>query len=68
MSDLFETALSRRIWEQRYQYRRGDRPVDADIVDTWQRVARAAASVEGGGAALWEARFAELLGDFRFLP
>lgn len=68
MPDLLETALSRRIWEQRYQYRCGDRPVDADIVDTWQRVARAAASVEGNGAALWEGRFADLLRDFRFLP
>lgn len=68
MSEPFDTEFSRRIWAQRYQYRRGELPVDLDVADTWRRVARAAASVEGASARYWEAKFEELLRDFRFLP
>lgn len=68
MSIPFETALSQRIWEQRYRYRQDDVPVDLEIADTWRRVARAAASTEGNSAGVWEERFYELLCDFRSLP
>jgi ribonucleoside-diphosphate reductase alpha chain len=68
MPDPFDTDLARRVWAQRYRYRRGDRPIDVDIGDTWRRVARAAASIEGDSAGLWEAKFEALLSDFRFLP
>jgi ribonucleoside-diphosphate reductase alpha chain len=68
MTDPFGTSLSRRIWEQRYRYRQDARRVDREIADTWQRVARAAASPEGNAAGHWEAKFHELLRDFRFLP
>lgn len=68
MPDPLEIELSRRVWAQRYQYRCGDVAVDTDIAHTWRRVARAAATVEGVSADLWEAKFAELLRGFRFLP
>lgn len=68
MYDPFEIDLARHVWTQRYRYRLGDEPVDGDIGDTWRRVARAAASTEGASASLWEAKFEELLRDFRFLP
>lgn len=68
MPDPLETALSRRIWAQRYQYRRGDLSIDADIEETWRRVARAAASVEGDRASSWQVQFEALLRDFCFLP
>jgi ribonucleoside-diphosphate reductase alpha chain len=38
------------------------------VADTWRRVARALAAVEGGCAAQWEAAFYSILEDFRFLP
>lgn len=66
--DPFDTALARRVWAQRYQYHRGDTPVDTAIGDTWRRVAAAAASIEGSAAGYWEAAFTELLQEFRFLP
>lgn len=68
MIDPLETDLARRVWAQRYRYRRGERPVDDDIEDTWRRVAHAAASVEGASASLWEGKFKELLRDLGFLP
>jgi len=66
MSDPFELPLSRRVWEHKYRYL-GDRGTDADIGASRARVARALAAVETD-ASVWEARFEELLGDFRFLP
>ena len=67
MSDRFELPLSRMIWETRYRFDSGD-DGDGSVADSWRRVARAVAAVEGSASSAWEARFVELLQDFRFLP
>ncbi|MCU7917038.1 MAG: adenosylcobalamin-dependent ribonucleoside-diphosphate reductase [Candidatus Thiodiazotropha sp. (ex Epidulcina cf. delphinae)] len=64
----FDNELSQTIWERKYRYRDGAKCHDQSIHDTWRRVARAVASTEGEHAPTWEARFYELLRDFRFLP
>lgn len=66
MADPFELPLSRTIWENKYRYA-GAMGNEADISASQARVARALAAVETD-AGDWEARFAGLLGDFRFLP
>jgi ribonucleoside-diphosphate reductase alpha chain len=66
--DPFEIDISRLIWETRYQYRRDGEPLDATVRDSWRRVAGALASVESEQQPEWQARFYELLSDFRFLP
>lgn len=62
--DGFDTALSAQIWETKYRYP----DTDADIADTWRRVAGALAAVEPQDQAQWAGRFYALLEDFRFLP
>lgn len=64
----FETSVSELIWDSRYRYREGEVALDHCLTDSWRRVARAVASVEGADQADWEARFYQLLSDFRFLP
>jgi len=66
MSDPFELPLSRTVWEHKYRYL-GELESDADFGACRARVARALAAVETD-PSVWEVRFAELLGDFRFLP
>jgi ribonucleoside-diphosphate reductase alpha chain len=62
------SAVSQQIWDMKYRLKSAEgHPLDKTIADTWARVARAAASVERE-PALWEARFAEALADFQFLP
>lgn len=60
--EALDTAIARQVWVSRYRY--ADEP---GIEATWQRVARALATVEAE-PAVWERRFADLLADFRFLP
>ena len=66
--DPFEIDISRLIWTTRYQYHRDGEPIDATVFDSWRRVAGALASVESDRQFDWQARFYELLRDFRFLP
>jgi ribonucleoside-diphosphate reductase alpha chain len=62
------SAISQQIWDMKYRLKSAEgHALDKTIADTWARVARAAAAVEKDPAA-WEARFAEALDDFRFLP
>jgi len=62
-------GISRHIWESRYRYRRDGRWMDADLDDTWWRVARALAQPEGAKRDAYARRFHdELLADFIFLP
>jgi len=62
------SAVSQQIWDMKYRLKSAEgHPLDKTVADTWARVARAAASVEPD-PALWEARFAEALADFQFLP
>jgi len=66
MSDL--APISLQIWDMKYRLRGdGGEPVDATLDDTWRRVARALAAVEGDPGR-WEDRFAEAMAGFRFLP
>jgi len=62
--------ISRHIWETKYRLAEPDGAArDVTIDDTWQRVARAAASVETGSErAAWTGRFAEAMADFAFVP
>jgi ribonucleoside-diphosphate reductase alpha chain len=66
MNDLAHD-ISRHVWQTKYRYcgREGE---ERAIDDTWRRIARALAAVEGPNAATWEKRFLTILRDFRFLP
>ncbi len=59
--------ISELIWASRYRGIDSDGRADADVADTWSRVARTVASVESDAGA-WRRRFRSLLEDFRFLP
>ena len=66
-ADVFTCPVSRQIWETKYRYRDDARIHDANIEDSWRRVAEAVASVEEDPRR-WERRFRRLLGGFQFLP
>ncbi|HLS19350.1 MAG TPA: ribonucleotide reductase N-terminal alpha domain-containing protein, partial [Paracoccaceae bacterium] len=64
----FAAPISEQIWDMKYRFRDADgRPLEADVRTSWQRVAKALASVEARPEE-WEPRFAEALDGFRFLP
>ena len=65
---VFQTPISRHIWESRYRYRPESGHGDTGLEDTWQRVARAVAGVEPHDREGWTQRFGRLLAGFRFLP
>ena len=56
-------AISRLVWETKYRW--GE---EAEIGDTWRRVAGAVASVEASDRGIWAERFYRLLEGFTFLP
>ena len=64
----FSTPISRHIWETKYRYQEGGQVYDRTVADTWRRVARALAAVEGEQAATWERSFFSLQEGFKFLP
>ncbi|MBA4131187.1 MAG: ribonucleoside-diphosphate reductase, adenosylcobalamin-dependent [Hyphomicrobium sp.] len=74
----FQAPVSREIWEQKYRFKVPDGeaagPVqaagDRNVMDTFERVGRAVASVEKGkkARAVWESRFVDAISDFGFLP
>jgi ribonucleoside-diphosphate reductase alpha chain len=66
--DYFKTDISRRIWDSRYRWREQGETRDKTIENSWQRVARALASIELSRRAEWEQRFYKVLEGFRFLP
>ena len=59
--------ISELIWASRYRGTDGDGRMDADITDTWSRVAHSVASVEAD-TATWQRHFRSLLEGFRFIP
>jgi ribonucleoside-diphosphate reductase alpha chain len=64
--DEFANDISRHVWQSKYRF--ADRGVrESGIADTWHRVAQALSAVETRGAP-WEARFFDILQDFKFLP
>ncbi len=64
MTEALDTPIARHIWDQRYR----DPAREASIEDTWRRIAATVARAERTDRAGWQARFAALLRDFRFLP
>ncbi|HLT89321.1 MAG TPA: adenosylcobalamin-dependent ribonucleoside-diphosphate reductase [Woeseiaceae bacterium] len=60
------TAVGRTIWQAKYRLDEGAAP-EATFEATRRRVSRAIAQVEADPEH-WEAAFADLLADFRFLP
>lgn len=67
----FYAPISREIWEQKYQLKRGDQVIDTTLDDTFWRVARAAAAVERGGKKArerWAATFHDAMAGLAFLP
>jgi ribonucleoside-diphosphate reductase alpha chain len=67
MSAPFIEPISSMIWDLKYRYRQGEQAIDQNMHETWQRTAKAAASVETDKAR-WEQIFLDVLTDFRFLP
>ena len=60
--------ISRQIWDAKYRFKTNDGvPVDAEIEDSWRRVAKALAEAEAE-PSVWEPKFYEALEGFRFLP
>lgn len=67
-TDWLQIPVSRHIWESRYRLAGEGAHAEHSIEQTWRRVARTLAAVEGAAAGHREARFLELLRGFRFLP
>jgi ribonucleoside-diphosphate reductase alpha chain len=66
--DYFTAAISRHIWDTKYRHRDDGRVLDADITDSWRRIARALARAETGERTAWEEPFYRALEHFRFVP
>ena len=57
------------MWEARYRYAPAtDAVPERSLVETWDRVAGALASVEPTHRAAWQRAFRKALDDFKFLP
>jgi ribonucleoside-diphosphate reductase alpha chain len=64
----FAAPIAEQIWDLKYRLKDADgTPIDGGVEDTWQRIARALASVEDAPSR-WEDEFYAALEDFRFLP
>ncbi len=68
MQGPFNNEVSFKIWRQKYALQSESGSVEISIHETWQRVAKAVASVETLDRENWEDRFLNFLHDFRFLP
>jgi len=61
--------ISQQIWEQKYRFAPDAYRGEANIEDSWQRVAKAAAHVElPEKRAHWQARFFDAMSGYQFLP
>jgi ribonucleoside-diphosphate reductase alpha chain len=63
-------AVALDIWDKKYRFKAADgSPVDQSWADTVARVATAAAKIEPGPQRKkWQTAFADVIGDFTFLP
>ena len=69
MNDPYFTApIARHVWDVKYRHREGDAVLDATVADSWHRVAHALAAAEENDKEGWQARFNDVLRDFKFLP
>src|SRR5487761_2268363 len=68
---LFLAPISRQIWEQKYRLQRPGGRAEADVSETFRRVARAAARAEPGGSGVqmtWARTFFEAMASWQFVP
>ena len=66
---VFANELAEEIWSAKYRYRSPDGTGDADFAATVERVSGAIAAAEAPGRrGHWQARFAEALTGFKFIP
>jgi ribonucleoside-diphosphate reductase alpha chain len=63
----FLSEISHGVWDAKYRLRAGA-VCEAEVSDTWRRVARALAAVEPAEREAHEQSFYSILEDFRFLP
>ena len=59
--------ISEWIWNSRYRDHPENAEPEAEISDSWRRVARAVAAAENDSEH-WQTAFNAILSDFRFLP
>ncbi len=65
----FDNPLAGEIWNSKYRFAPADGPGDANVEETWARVAAAVSEAESPKLRkLWKGRFYEALRDHRFLP
>ena len=67
-ADVFDTRISRLVWETRYRLQPAGEPAEASIEDTWRRVAAALSARQPADRQQWRERFYSVLRDFSFLP
>jgi len=64
----FTAPISESIWDMKYRFKDADGSAhDANVEDSWRRVAKALAAVEDAPEA-WEETFYNALEDFQYLP
>lgn len=64
----FISEVSRHVWQSKYRFLDNPAGPEQRIKDIWRRIARAVGAVEPESQADWEARFLDVLKDFKFLP
>lgn len=66
---MLKETISQTVWDMKYRYRQNGLIIDQSIEQTWQRVAKAIASIEKkADQAYWEAAFYRILAGFHYLP
>jgi ribonucleoside-diphosphate reductase alpha chain len=64
----FSAPIAEQIWDMKYRFKDADGTAkDITVEDTWRRIARDLAQVEGDKAG-WEDTFYSALEDFKYLP
>jgi ribonucleoside-diphosphate reductase alpha chain len=67
--NIFQQAISEKVWDTKYRYRIQDKIIDQTIEDTWRRVATAVAIAEQPkNTERFSEDFYDILAGFRFLP
>jgi ribonucleoside-diphosphate reductase alpha chain len=62
-------AISQQIWDSKYRFRRSDGTAEANVEETWSRIAKALAQPEKDvDRRSWEKKFYSALEGYKFLP
>lgn len=64
---LFKEPLSELVWDIKYRYRK-NKMREANVEETWLRVATAIAKAESSNPSFWQKEFYSILENFQFLP